>query len=383
MMFKGTRKTGPEEYSRIIRRNGGNENAFTSADQTVYFATLASDRIDLAVDLEADRMVNLVFREDLFGPERDVVAEERRLRTEDNPVGELFEQISATAYSAHPYQWPVIGWMNDIQKATLADLERYYRTYYRPNNAFAVIVGNVDAAKITKKLRKRFGSHADKAAPPHVRAAEPPQQGERRVELRRQAELPFVGVSYHVPNLRHADSAALEVLAAVLSGGKSSRLYDDLVYGKRKALSVGAAYDRTSHDPGLFTVYGRPLPGVEAEALLTELLEHLERLKAAAPGDREITTARNGLEAEFILAQDSLFYQGMLLGQHEIAGDWRWIDEFLPAVDKVTPADLQRVAQTYFSVENRTVGILVPEAVVGADRGGSPGHGSSSAGSIR
>ncbi len=360
MMFKGTEKVGPEEYSRIIQRNGGQTNAFTSQDSTTYFATIASDRLGVALDLEADRMVNLVVTEEQYAPERNVVKEERRMRTDTNPVSALFEQLNAAAYAAHPYQNPIIGWMTDVEQSTVADLLRHYRMYYQPNNAFIVAVGDFDGAALTAEVERIFGSIPAGSPPPGVRSIEPPQRGERRIEFRREAELPFVGIGYHVPNLRSPDAAALEVLAEVLSGGKSARLYHELVYRRRLARDAGASYEYTSLDPGLFVVYAQPLPEQTAAVLEAALLAEVEKVRTAPPTVQEIEKAKHGIEASFVFAQDSLFYQGMLLGQYEIAGDWRGIDAYLTAVRAVTPEDLSRVARFYLDSENRTVATLVP-----------------------
>lgn len=360
MMFKGTKKVGPEEYSRIIQINGGNENAFTSQDYTTYFATLASDRLTVEVDLEADRMVNLALTPDLFAPERAVVEEERRLRSVDSPTTALFELISATAYTAHPYQWPVIGWMNDLKKATHEDIEAHYRAYYNPSNAFVVVVGDVSAETFLPVLEAAFGALPSRDGAPGVRSVEPEQRGERRVQLKREAELPMVGIAYHVPNITHPDGAVLDVLARVLAGGKSARLYNELVYKRRIALEVGAWYDAKSKDPGLFTFYGQPLPGKDVAAVEAALLDQIEALKTKEIPPRELEKAVNGIEAEFTFAQDSAFYQGLLLGQYEVIGDWRLIDQYLPAVRAVSAGDLQRAARTYLGADTRTVGVLVP-----------------------
>jgi zinc protease len=195
MMFRGTEKIGPEEYSKIIQRNGGQTNAFTTQDYTTYFATIASDRLGVVLDLEADRMAKLVITEELYGPERKVVMEERRMRVDNSPVGALVEQLSATAYLAHPYQYPTIGWMTDIEQSTVADLERHYKTYYVPNNAFIVAVGDFDSTTLVAAIESSFGAIPAGPMPPSVRSVEPVQLGERRVELSREAELPFVGVA--------------------------------------------------------------------------------------------------------------------------------------------------------------------------------------------
>jgi len=360
LMFKGTKKVGPEEYSRIIQRNGGNDNAFTADDSTTYFASLASDRLSVVIDLESDRMQNLAFDDSQFTPEQHVVMEERRLRTDNNPVAALFELISSVAYSAHPYQWPTIGWMDDIRQATRADALDYYRTYYSPGNAFVVCVGDFSAETLRDQLTKAFGPVPNGQPVPAVRASEPKQQGERRAVLRREAQLPFVALAYHVPDLHDPDGPVLEVLGAILGGGKSARLYQTLVYDKRLARDVGTGYELTSVDPGLFYLYAQPLPGKPVAQLEKALLAQIDKLQQAPVGTRELTKAKNGLEAQFVLAQDSMFYQGMLLGQYEMVGDWHAIDTYVPNIRAVTAQDLQRVARLYLTADNRTVGTLDP-----------------------
>jgi len=360
VMFKGTKKVGPEEYSKIVQRNGGNDNAFTSEDSTTYFATIASDRLPVVIDLESDRMQNLTFDDAQFTPELQVVMEERRLRTDNNPIGALFEQVSSVAYAAHPYQWPIIGWMNDLEQATRQDAMDYYHTYYTPGNAVVVCVGDFSADGLRAELEKAFAPVPAGNPPPPVRAVEPEQQGENRTVLKREAQLPFVALAYHVPNLKGKDGFVLEVLSAILAGGKSARLHQQLVYEKRVARDVGVDYELTSIDPGLFVVYGQPLPGKTAKTVETELLSQLETLKRTPVPERELIKATNGLEAGFVMGQDSLFYQGMLLGEYEMAGDWRAIDNYLPGVRAVNADDIMRVASSYFTARNRTVGTLEP-----------------------
>jgi zinc protease len=360
MMFRGTEKVGPEEYSKIVQRNGGQTNAFTTQDYTTYFATIASDRLEVVIELEADRMANLVINEALYGPERMVVMEERRLRVDNSPVGALVEQLSATAYLAHPYQYPTIGWMTDIRQSTVADLVRHYKTYYVPNNAFVVAVGDFDSEQLVAAVEAAFGKIPAASMPPSVRGVEPIQAGERRVELHREAELPFVGVAYHVPNLGSRDGAALEVMAQVLAGGESTRLHHELVYKRRLARQAAARYDYTSVDPGLFIAYAQPLPDRSASDVEAALIEQIDKLKEEPPTAKELEKARNAIEAGFVFAQDSLFYQGMLLGEYEVAGDWRRIDEYLPAIRAVTTEDLIRVARVYFDEVQRTVATLEP-----------------------
>ena len=216
MMFKGTAKTGPEEYSRIIAKNGGRSNAFTSSDVTVYFATMSRDKIGIAIDLEADRMANARLDGKFFEPEKKVIMEERRLRTEDNPVSALAEITGAVTYTVHPYRRPVIGWMGDIEGLTREDLREHYRTYYAPNNAFLVVVGDFSTPEILAQIKAAFGKIPRGPAPPRVNVEEPPQRGERRVILKKEAELPVLLLDYHVPNTESPDSFALDLLTTVL-----------------------------------------------------------------------------------------------------------------------------------------------------------------------
>ena len=360
MMFKGTKAHGPEEYSKIISRNGGNENAFTSDDMTTYFATLASDRAAVEVDLEADRMRGIELTKENFEPERQVVMEERRMRTDNNPIAFLLETLNAATFLEHPYRQPTIGWAKDIEGWTLEDLQRHYDTYYQPNNAVFVAVGDFDAKALGDLVAGKFGSIPRGPEPPKIRTTEPPPRGAKRITVEKPAKLPFVAMQYHAPNLHHADSPALEMLAGVLSNGKSSRFYRDLVHRDRLALEADASYDRTSIDDKTFTIGGQPQPGVPIEKLEAALIAQIEAIRKTPPSKEELDRVRAQMESGFVFAQDSMFYRGMLLGTYEMAGGWRQIDDYLPSLAKVTPEDVQRVAREYLKPENRTTGVLVP-----------------------
>jgi len=360
MMFKGTEKVGPEEFSRIIQENGGNDNAFTSRDYTAYFENLSADRIQIALNLESDRMQNLMLREEDFHTERMVVMEERRLRTEDNPQAYLQEQLEATAFQIHPYHWPIIGWMEDLARLILEDLKSYYRTYYNPVNAFLVVVGDFKKEEILPRIEKAFGPYHKGAMPNQEKEKDPAQAGERRIFLKKEAQLPYVVMGYHVPNLREPDSYVLEVIATILSGGKSSRLYQSLVREKRLVLSADADHSLLSRDPSLFYLSADLLPGKEVVEVEKALDQEVERLQREPMGERELEKAKNQLEAAFVYGQDSLFYQAMLLAQHEIALNWRALDDYIPSIRKVSAEDIQRVAKRYLTSDNRTIGILIP-----------------------
>ena len=360
MMFKGTEKVSAEEFLRAVQENGGNFNAFTSYDYTGYFENFSSDRIQVAIDLESDRMQNLILRQEDFRTERMVVVEERRLRTEDNPQAFLLEQMMATAFQIHPYHWPIIGWMEDLSRLTLEDLKSYYQTYYNPVNAFLVVVGDFKKEELLPKIEGAFGSYARGTVPDQEKVKDPPQIGERRIAVKKEAQLPFLVMGYHVPNLRDPDSYVLEVIATILSGGKSSRFYQSLVREKRLVLSADAGHPLLSRDPNLFFISADPLPGKEVAEVEKALDQEMERLQKEPVGQKELEKAKNQLEAAFIYGQDSLFYQAILLAQHEISLNWRAMDNYLPSIRKVSAEDIQRVAKKYLVPDNRTVGILIP-----------------------
>jgi zinc protease len=360
MMFKGTQKVGPEEFSRIIQEHGGQDNAFTSRDFTAYFEELSADALQVALELEADRMQNLVLREQDFQTERLVVMEERRLRTEDNPQALLLEQLEATAYQTSPYHWPIIGWMEDIARLSLDDVQAHYRSYYRPANAFLVVVGDFKAGELLPRIEQAFGAYPKGIGPDPQKDIDPPQSGERRIIVKRPAQLPFLAMGYHVPNLRELDGYVLEVITAILSQGQSSRLYQSLVRDKRLVLDVDVDYSLLSRDPGLFVLSATPLPGKDVAEVEKGLDDEIARLQGEPVPERELEKAKNQLEAAFVMGQDSLFAQAMLLAQHEIALSWRAIEAYIPAIRQVSTEDIRRVASRYLIPDNRTVGILMP-----------------------
>jgi zinc protease len=361
MMFKGTAKYGSKEFSKIIQRNGGVDNAYTTSDHTTYFQTMASDRIGLSIDLESDRMTNLTMDPKETMAERAVVMEERRLRTEDDPQSALFENTIATAVKEHPYRRPVIGWMSDLASIQRDDLYAYYNKYYAPNNAFVVIVGDVNPDETMKKITASFGQIRESGIQKAHISREPEQNGEKRVTLKKEAELSYVLAGYHVPSVPHEDSYALDVLSAILSGGKSARLYKSLVYEKKLALNVGADYSGMYLDPFLFFLWGTPSPGKDVTELEKSLYAEIEAIKTAPPSEQEVQKAKNQIEASFVFGQDSLYMQAMKIGKFELLGSWRVMDTYLDGIRKVTPEEVRRVAKKYFSEENRTVGILVPQ----------------------
>ena len=360
MMFKGTPSIRPEEYSRIIAKNGGRSNAFTTSDVTVYFATMSRDKIGIELEMEADRMANALLGDTYFEPEKKVIQEERRLRTDDKPVAALDEVTSAVAYTVHPYRRPVIGWMDDIQNLSRQDLVDHYKLYYAPNNAFIVVAGDFSTDEILPKIKAAFEKIPRGPEPPKVRAEEPPQRGERRVFLKKEAELPFVMMFYHAPNLKSPDNFALDLLTVVLAGGRSSPLYHDLVYQKRLARSVDANYSSVSMDPGGFSITAQLMPGKEPPEVEREIDILVDKIKSELISERDLQKAKNQIESSFIFAQDSIFGQAMKIGYYEATGDWRQMDHYIEGIRRVTREDIQRVAKEYLDRDRRTVGVLIP-----------------------
>jgi zinc protease len=361
MMFKGTAKYPKGSFSRIIRKNGGMDNAFTSQDFTAYFENLAADRVELALELEADRMQGLVLDMNELKTEREVVKEERRLRTEDDPQGALVEALFAQAYLSHPYHWPVIGWFGDLDAMSLDDLQRHYDTFYSPNNATLIIVGDVKADTLLPTIKQLFEPIPRGPEPKPIASMEPEQRGERRFLLKRDAQVPFVMMGYRVPNYTSDDSYALDVLESILSHGKSSRLYQSLVYEQKSSLAVGAEYGLLQTDPGLFYFYALVSPGQKVEAVEEALHKEIKRLQNDPPSEQELQRAKNQVESARVFEQDSNFRHAMLLGQAETVGaGWRKVDQFLDRIRSVTTKDVQRVARQYLTEDNRTVGTLIP-----------------------
>lgn len=360
MMFKGTQKYGSKVFSKIIQRNGGVDNAMTTRDYTMYFQTMASDRIDISIDLESDRMANLIMDPKETVSERSVVMEERRMRYDDDPQNSLFENFVATALMTHPYRRPVIGWMSDIASLSRDELYRHYKKYYSPDNAFIVIAGDVNPEETLKKIKAAFGDMRRSEVRHDPVTPEPEQKGEKRIFLRKEAELPSVILGYHTPGFPHEDSAGLEVLSTVLSGGKSARLYRSLVYEKKLALNAGADYSGMYLDPFLFSLWSTPVPGNGIAEVEKALFAEIEAIKSVPPTENEVQKAKNQIEASFIFGQDSLYMQAMKIGMFEVLGGWRLMDRYLERIRKVTPEEVQKVAKKYLTEDNRTVGILIP-----------------------
>jgi zinc protease len=305
-------------------------------------------------------MRNLLLDPREIDAERQVVIEERRTRTEDDPDGFLGEEVASLAYKAHPYGFPVIGWMEDLRRITPAEIQAFYRTHYVPNNAFVVAAGDFSAPALLDAIRQRFGALPRAADPPPVLAVEPPPTSERRTIVRKEARLPIVYLAWHVPPHASPDAAALEVLAVVLSGGRASRLYRNLVYDRQLAFEAGGDYNYFSLDPSLFWFYATAMPGQTPEALEQALLAEMDRLRSEPVTDEELARAKNQIEAHFVFQQDSVHRRASLLARFELIGGYRLQDTFLDSIRAVTAADVARVASTWFPFDKTNVGVLLP-----------------------
>lgn len=363
MMFKGSKNFPSKQFSSIIQKNGGVDNAFTTRDYTMYYQTLPSSKIDISFALESDRMVNLLLKNEDIESEKMVVMEERRMRYEDDPQNLLFEEVIATAFKVHSYRWPIIGWMSDIASINKEDLYSYYKSSYCPENSFIIVSGDVSSPAIIPKLREKFGgipSCDKKDKRRYALPVEPEQKGQKRVYLRKEAELPYVLIAYHVPTFPNEDSYALEVLSAILSGGKSSRLYREIVYEKKFAINVFADYYGLYQHPFLFLFGATASPKMDIDMVEKSIYGEIEKLKIEAPSEKEVQKAKNQIEASFVFAQDSNFSKGLYTGLFELLGDWRLIDKYLEGIRSVTAQDIKRVASKYLIDDRKTVGILIP-----------------------
>lgn len=365
MMFKGTPNYGPGEYSRILSANGAEENAFTSRDYTGYYATLASDRIELAMELEADRMRHLLLLPEEFAKELEVVKEERRLRTEDRPTALTYEQFSAVAYRVLPYRNPVIGWMSDLEQMTVEDLREWYARWYAPNNAILVVAGAVDPKQVLALATKHFGPLQPQNPPVVRHPREPEARGATRVTVRAPARQPYLLMGYKTPVVGQADEAwepyALEVLASVLDGGDSARFGARLVRGSEVASSAGADYSAYGRLPGMFLVDGTPAEGRDMAVLEAALRAELERIKNEGVTPAELERVITQLVASKVYERDSIMAQAMRIGSLEALGlGWRVADEEVERIRAVTAAQVQAVARKYLDDKRLTVAVLDP-----------------------
>jgi zinc protease len=372
MMFKGTEKVPEGQFSKRIAAAGGRENAFTNRDTTVYFQQLQKDRLPIALELEADRMANLQLKDDSFAKEIQVVMEERRLRTEDNPQSVVYEQLMSVAYQAHPYRRPIIGWMDDLENMSAQDARDWYGRWYAPNNAILVVAGDVNPQEIIALAKKEFGPLSGKPQSVRKPQDEPAARGEKRITVKAPAKQPYLLMAYHAPTLRDADKDtlpwAMQVLAGVLNGNDSARLTKRLVKEQRIAVEVDAGYDGMSRGPGMFYLDGTPAEGKSAASLEKALRVELRRIQQEGVSEEELNRVKAQVIAGDVYQRDSVFYQAMQLGELAILG--LPLDLLEKRVDKLksVTAEQVREAAKLLTDDNLAVAVLDPQPIVSAPR---------------
>ena len=361
MMFNGAKKYGPGELDKVMEANGGENNAYTNRNLTVYQDWFPRSALPLIFDIEADRIQYLQFDPKKIASEREVVASERRLRTDNDNGGLLDEQLWSTAFIAHPYQWPVVGWMSDIEHWTMEDLKHHFEMGYSPNNATMVVVGDVTSDEIFQLCEKYIEPIPTHAPPPPVTTVEPEQLGERRLVLRKPAELPLLQIGYHVPQTNNSDFYALNILRTVLFQGESSRMYQRLVDKDQIALDVSSDVE-AAFDPTLAIIYAQPKQGVDPAACEKAIYEELDKAKASPISDQELEKAKNIRLVEFYHQMRTINGRANTIGTYAIYfGDYTKLFDAAKNYSAVTKDDVQRVAKKYFGPNNRTVATLIPE----------------------
>jgi zinc protease len=369
MMFKGTQKVKAKEFSSIVAQTGGRDNAFTSYDYTAYFQIVPNTALPQMMALEADRMANLRLTPEDFASELKVVMEERRLRTEDNPQALLWEMLNGTAWLTHPYRRPVIGWMSDLENMTWQDTRNWYQDWYVPNNAYLLVVGDVDHDKVFREARRTYGKIRPRALPTRKPQNEPEQLGIKRIVVKAPAKLPYIAMAWKVPHLKDVvhdrEPYALDVLASVLDGNDAARFARRLVREQKIAQSTSAGYDGIVRGASLFVVDGQPAEGHTIAELEAALRGELKRVADEGVTEEELARIKTQLIASQIYKRDSMMAQAMEIGGFEAVGfNWRDYDKVLDKIRAVTAADVQEVAKKYFgsdSDDRLTIAILDPQ----------------------
>ncbi|MGQ3047206.1 MAG: M16 family metallopeptidase [Niveispirillum sp.] len=378
LMFKGTAKMKPSEFSRTVARNGGRDNAFTAYDYTAYFENIARDRLELVMGMEADRMVNLRLTDDIVVPERKVIQEERRQRTENEPASRLYEQLYSLLFVHHPYGTPIIGWMHEIEKLTTQDALDFYKRHYAPNNAILVVAGDITAAELKPLAEKTYGKiKPSKDIPARVRVTEPPTEGARRITLTDdQVRQPnwmriWKAPSYSAGEKQYA--SALEVLESILADGATSRLYKSLVVEQKIAAGVNLSYNPNALDLGTLSVSATPAPGQDVAAVEKALDAELAKLLSGGVTDAEVASAKVRLRRDAVFARDSLqgpaYAFGVALTTGQTVED---VEAWPDRIAAVTREQVEQAAKLVLGQDNHVTGILLPAAAPAPAQAAAP-----------
>ncbi|HEY4906576.1 MAG TPA: pitrilysin family protein [Candidatus Acidoferrum sp.] len=362
MMFNGAKKYGPGDLDKVMEANGGSNNAYTTRDVTVYQDWFPRSAMPLIFDIESDRIRDLSLDPAKIKSEREVVASERRLSVDNENSGVLDEQLWATSFIAHPYQWPVIGWMSDIEHWTIADLKHHFEMGYAPNNATMVVVGDVSPEEIFKLCETYIEPIPTHDPPPPVTTVEPDQMGERRLVVHKPAQLPLLMLGYHIPQTNNADFYALNVLRTILFQGESSRMYQRLVDKDQIALDVQSQAE-PAFDSTMLEVVAQPKQGIDPQQCEKAIYEELDRASNTPVSDKELEKAKNIRLVEFYRQMRTINGRANTIGTYEVFfGDYNKLFDAAKNYSAVSKEDILRVAKTYFGANNRTVATLVPEA---------------------
>ena len=361
MMFKGTEHVAPEQHARLLKEVGGQVNAFTTEDLTAYHDTVPPSYIGFAMQLEAERMRSLKLFPAIIDSERKVVEEEKRLRVDNNPIGKAIERFRALAFTQHPYSWTAIGTIEDLDRVTPKDCQTFYDTYYQPNNATLIVVGDAQEADVRRLVEQHFAGIPRGADPPRHHVEEPPQTAPRTESMAIEVQIPVVVGGYHIPRAADPDTAPLEVLATILSSGESSRLHQRLVRKDHLAIAAGGLTE-SMEQPGLFIVFAAHLPDRDQLKVREALLDEVRAVRTTAVSTVELEKAKNQLAAGYIFGLQTVDGIAQELGQYQyVHGDWH---EFLKGASRylsVTADDVRRVATRYLVDSNLTLVTLQPK----------------------
>ncbi len=371
MMFKATKNLKDQEFNKIIAENGGEQNAFTNYDYTGYYQVLQKDKLNISMRLEADRMHNLIFDNNVFQKEREVVAEERRLRTEDVPTSLLAERFYAAAFIANPYHNPVVGWMSDIKNYNLDDLKDWYKTWYAPNNAVVVVVGDVEHNYVFSMAENYFGKIPHQAVKKTKPRTNLKSLGRRDIKIEIPAKVPVLALGFNTPSLITAENSdeknevyALEIISAILSDGDSSRFSKNLIRNKKIATFASSSFDAFSLHSNLFTVFAAPQQKVNLNKLEQEIILELNKLKTTEVTKQELELIKTQIYTSKIYKRDSLQSQAYEIGSLEAVNlTWDIIDKYDDMLLKVTPKDIMHTAQKYLTDKNLTAAQLIPQKI--------------------
>jgi zinc protease len=363
MMFNGSKKYGPKEFDRRLEAAGGTSNAYTSHDLTAYYEDFASEALPLVLDLEADRMASLIIDDSSLAREREVVKEERRFRTDNDIDGMMDEALGALTFLAHPYRWPVIGWMSDIEAITRQDCERYFRSYYAPNNCTLVLVGDFEVDAAMREIERLYGGIAPGEPLPAVNSGEPRQKGARRAEIRYPSQAPALLAGFRGPSGRDPDSLVLDLIETALSSGEGARLKRALVYEQELCVDSHVYYGWRM-DPGMFEISLKLNPGVDPQRAESSLWAELSRLSDEQISERELERAKNLVRNQLLRALSTTNGRAHTIGQMEVMlGTWRAMLDLPDRYASITAADVQRVARKTFAPHRRNVVTLLPGEV--------------------